>query len=241
MDKSLKEAVVEQVSSAVQTRMQMARSFTELIERHGGEILSEIGMLLYGRRDDRDAMVQARHVIWGLSHAVEDALKRLIDADVALKLEAEDDKQYRDARDIATERLRAVVMDVRGLLEAAYGASILSRYGLDQDMPRSPEILHDAAEALIVLVRERPIEEPSPYGFELDLGILGDKIETELVPLSLAMDDIRREVREIQEALKVRNEAMSDFDRIKEATAQALAAYFRLVNRPDLAMMLGSV
>lgn len=228
-----------EVSSAVQARMQMAQSFMELIELHGAEILSEVGVLLYGRRDDREAMVQARQVIWGLSHAVEDALKRLIDADIALKLEAEDDKQYRDARDVATERLRAVIMDVRGLLEAAYGGAILSRYGLDQDLPRSPELLHDAGEVIVGLVRERPIEEPSPYGFELDLGILGDKLETELVPLSLAMEDIRREVREIQEALKVRNEAMSDFDRIKEAAAQALSAYFRLVNRPDLAMMLG--
>lgn len=216
----------------------MAQSFEDLITQHGAEVLSALSQRLY-EDDGPQGQALAKTLLDELRAVVARALTHLLAADEALRLEADDDKQYRDARDSAYGRLRAVLMDVRGLIEAAYGAQALAAYALEQELPRSPELLYESAERTTQALRSIPVSAPSPFGFELELGLLADKIETEVVPLGMAMEDIRREVREIQEALKARNEAMADFDRVKEASAQILGGYFRLANRPDLAMMLG--
>ena len=224
------EMTTQALSAAVQTRQMMTRGFLSLIEQHGDEIQGRLEAALAG--------VSARALLGAHGHAVRRAMETLAAADVALTLEAEDDKQYRDARDLASERLRAVLGDVRGLMDAAYGPSILAEYGLEGELARSPELLHVLAERVVGSLRAKPTMARSPYGFDLDLGLLADKIETELVPLALAMEDIRREVRELQEALRARNDAMAQFDRVKESCARCLASYFELSGRPDLAMLL---
>ena len=87
-------------------------------------------------------------------------------------------------------------------------------------------------------MRTRALEETSPYGFDLDLAPLADRIETEIIPLITALEDVAREAREIREAIDARNEAMANFDETFRAVAAILHSYFVLVGRPDLAAMI---
>lgn len=222
-------------SQAVRDRIQTVESFLYLVRGHESAVSEPLAKVL----SLDEVGLDGSHVMELHLHALEQSLQGLMTADEALVLEAADDKQYRDARDSGVKRLRETLVDVRNLLEAAYGSDVITHYLLIGELPRSPELVKELAEEVLNRMRQRPLTESSPYGFELDLSLLADRIETEVVPLSIALEDIKREVREIQEALQHRNTVMSRFDQIFESVSQVMHAYYKLSGRPDLAMTVG--
>ena len=222
-------------SQAVRDRIQTVESFLYLVRGHELVVSEPLARVL----SLDEIGLDGSHVMELHLHALEQAMEDLVAADEALVLEAADDKQYRDARDAGVKGLRETLVDVRNLLEAAYGTDVLAHYLLVGDLPRSPELVKERAEEVLNQMRQRPLTESSPYGFDLDLSLLADRIETEVVPLSMALEDIKREVREIQEALQHRNTVMSRFDQVFESVSQVMHAYYKLSGRPDLAMTVG--
>lgn len=223
------------VSQAVQDRFKIATTVISALDFHAVEVIGVLNERLFPGGD------AAFDVACVLS-AHRDLLIRVRDqmqvADEELTAEAADDKQYRDARDDANARLTAAVESARAMLEAAYDESLLTFYGLVEAPPRAPGLLKEYAEKVVVCLRHRPLEQSSPYGFSIDLGLLADKIETELIPLSVALEDIEREVLEIRQALDARNRAMVMFDETYESVAEVIHGYFLLARRPDLAELV---
>lgn len=224
-------------SKAVNDRVKIAGSLRQMLEMHQPELVGPLVARLFPEGSsptfEVSAMLQAHLEL--LSRAEE----AMLIADEELIAEADDDQQYRDARDDAVKRVRRALMDAAGLLEAAYGAQLLGHYALSQEPPaRTPERLQAHAEEVVSAMRTRRLVESSSYGFELELGPVADRLETELVPLIIALEDIRREAREIREALAKRNAAVEAFDETYGAVSEMMHACFLMVGRPDLAAMI---
>lgn len=224
-------------SKAVDDRVKIVGSLRQMLEMHQFELVGPLVARLFpgdaAETFEVTAMLQAHLDV--LSRAEE----AMLVADEELIAEADDDQQYRDARDEAVKRVRRALMDAAGLLEAAYGVELLEHYALSHEEPaRAPEILQSHAEEVVAAMRTRELVESSPYGFDLELGPVADRLETELVPLAIALEDIRREAREIREALAKRNAAVEDFDETYRAVSEMVHACFLMVNRPDLAAMI---
>ena len=222
-------------SRAIDERVMMAGSILSALEMHQVEVAGPLRERLFA---EQAATYAVGDVLESLAGALERARDAMLDSDEAVEAEANDDQQYRDARDEATAELKRTLRDVRGLVDAAYGPELLEPYGLGEDLPRSPQMLCDLAEGCVDRMRTRPLEERSPYGFELDMGLLADRVETAVVPLTIALEDLRREVREIKEAIGARHEAIEAFDETFRAVAEAIHSFFVLAGRPDLASMV---
>jgi len=222
-----------QLSKAVLSRFKIASTIISALDFHAFEVIGALERTLFPEGFERTFDIE--QVLLAHRDLLIRTRERMRQTDEELTAEAADDKQYRDARDEAVTALRRVLQDARSILTAAYDEDILTFYAFTEEPPRSPDVLGPYAERVLVCMRQRPLSEPSPYGFDLDLGLLADKIETELVPMQISMEDIAREVREIREALAVRNEAVEEFDRVYSAVAESVHAYFLLANRPDLA------
>ncbi|MEM1350515.1 MAG: hypothetical protein AAGI01_18285 [Myxococcota bacterium] len=222
-----------QVSKAVLSRFKIASTIISALDFHVFEVVGALERALFPEGFERTFDVE--QVLLAHRDLLIRTRERMRQTDEALGAEAADDKPYRDARDEAVTALRRVLQDVRAMLTAAYDEDVLTFYACSDEPPRSPDLLGPYAERVLECMRHRPLSEASPYGFDLDLGVLADKVEAELVPMKLAMKDIEREVREIREALATRNEALEDFDRVYSAVAESVHAYFLLADRPDLA------
>ena len=230
-------------SRAVNERIKHVESLFSMLEFHEVELIRPLSNIFASVEGIDAGDLLSAHLT-----VVKDALDALNEAEAEVEREANDDQQYRDARDAAIEKLSNTLNDTRLLFEAAYTKELAIEYGFVEDLPRSPSALKDAAEASVRALRERPLTEASPYGFDLDLEPLAerhpadlvepDPIETEIVPLITALEDVAREAREIREAIDARNEAMSTFDETFRAIAAILHSYFVLVGRPDLAAMI---
>lgn len=220
-------------SRAVNERIKHVESLISMIDLHEVELVGPLSEVFsHAEGIDANSLLSS-HL--GL---VSKALEALEDAEREVELEASDDQQYRDARDAAIAKLSTTLNDTRLLFEAAYSKELAAEYGFTEDLPRSPASLKKSAEASVSALRTRALEETSPYGFDLDLAPLADRIETEIIPLITALEDVAREAREIREAIDARNEAMANFDETFRAVAAILHSYFVLVGRPDLAAMI---
>ncbi len=222
------------LSDAVQERMERAGSVLAVFSMHALEVAPALDPLLSTPAAPFDAAI----MFASLKEAIETQKERLIVADLELTAEAADDKQYRDARDAATDALRSVLADVRSMFEAAYSSDILIFYGLAEEAPRSPELLLEHAERAATLMEHKPLSQHSPYGFDLELGALAGRVRVEMAPLATALEDIKRELHEIREALAKRNGAMEDFDEVCEGAALTAFGLFKMAGRPDLAELV---
>ncbi len=222
---------MDELSEAIQERLERGGSVLSALSMHGAEVASTLEALLSTPRTP----FNSARTFAAYTGAIERAREAMLQADRELTAEADDDKQYRDARDAATDALRSVLSDVRSMFEAAYSSDILIFYGLKEEAPRSADLLLEYAEQVATLMKHKPLSERSPYGFDLNLERLADRVQVEVAPLAEAIEDIKRELREIREALSKRHAAMEDFDEVCEGVALSVFGLFKMAGRPDLA------
>lgn len=166
------------------------------------------------------------------------AQAQLVAAHEAVVAEAADDQPYREGRDRAIKKVLDVLQNARGLIDAAYGEEALDHFLLVAAPPETGEGLEDHAAQVVDRLRHAPLDMSSPFGFELDFIPIADRVETELIPLVTAMEDIRREAQEIRAALDALRLALTEFDAVYIGVSEALHAFFLLGRRPDLAELL---
>ncbi len=229
--------MTQATSDAVHQRLQIAHSILHALDQHTEELvgpLSEVFATMCGVEPFR-----TMEVVRGHRQLLEGATERLRQADEAASAEASDEAPHRQARDEADAALRRAITDARGLMDAAYAPETLARFGLDAEPPTSAEALAQHAASAIERLRTLTPAQPSPYGFDLDLPLIADRLDSALAPLQLALAQLRSELGEMQAALALRASAMDDFDRASAAVASITRAWFSLAGRPDLAALLG--
>lgn len=217
----------------VDQKSHITSTITSLLERHQAELVPTLAQRLFSGNEE-----VARQMVVGHRALITASRDAVVEAYEAMVAEAEDDEPYRIVRDKMSEKLLTVMTDTRNLLDAAYGDVALSHYAMTETPPQSGEQLHDYVAHTLQIMREQPLTERSPHGFDLDFEPIADKIAQHLAPLAQVLEEIRREAREIREAIDALHAAIADFDQTYTAVSEAIHAFCLIARRPDIAAML---
>ncbi len=217
----------------IDKKSQITSTITSLLDLYKEELTPTLGERLFSGDE-----AAARQMITAHRDLLLSSQEAIVEAHAEMIEEAADDEPYRIARDEAAATLMTVITDTRNLIDAAYGDHAIQYYLLSETPPPAGEQLHTYVEATLEIMRERPLTEPSPHGFDLDFEPIADKLAQHLTPLADVLEDIRREAREIRESIDALRAALEDFDETYTAVSEAIHAFCLLARRPDIAAML---
>lgn len=212
-------------------------TITSMLDMHRNEIVPTLATRLFGD-DSRPSLRSAEQMLDAHRDLLRSSLAQITTAHDNLLDEAADDEPYRARRHELIESMISTLQTTANLIEAAYGDDALAHFHLVDELPRSGEQLQQRAAQIILTMRENPITEPSPHGFDLDFAPIAQKLEAQLTPLQEVLDDIRREAREIREAIDAFKRSVEEFDSTYVAVSEAIHAFCLLARRPDLASIL---
>lgn len=218
-------------------KARVTSTITSMLEIHRNELAPTLAKRLFGD-DSRDSLRSAEQMLDAHCALLESSLGQISTAHDNLIEEAADDEPYRARRHELIEALIATLQTTSNLIEAAYGEDALAHFHLIDELPRSGEHLQQRTAQIVRTMRENPITEPSPHGFDLDFAPIAQKIEKQLAPLHEVLEDIRREAREIREAIDTFKSSVEEFDATYVAVSEAIHAFCLLARRPDLASIL---
>ncbi len=166
--------------------------------------------------------------------------ERLVQADRAHQDALGDDAAPRDARDAATERVRASLMDLRAALESAYGPSALALLHVQEATPSDPAVLVTRGRAVVEALSNDKVRLPVPRraGLRIDRRAFVDDLARHLPELEKALKAVSREARDAEATLRAKQAAMDASDRVFTRGAAWLSATFALAGMEDLAAKL---
>jgi hypothetical protein len=161
----------------------------------------------------------------------------LVAASDAHDRELADDAGPREARDAAAAALTKEVVEIRGALEAAYGAGILGQLGLDGKTEVEPKAILAKAKRLVASIKDPGQTWPKPRrkGIKVDPNAWLEDLEKPINILEKAQADVAREAREAHATGDAKTRAMEENDAMFGRGASYLAALFRLVGDDTLA------
>lgn len=161
----------------------------------------------------------------------------LVSASDAHDAELADDAAPREARDEAAARLTAEVVDIRGVVESAYGPAMLRSLGLDGKTEVEPKAILAKSRKLASALSDPKRKWPKPRrkGLKVDPSEWAGDLETYNAKLEQALKDVMRETREAQAALDTKDRAMDANDDAFQRIARFVSALFFLVGDDTLA------
>jgi hypothetical protein len=163
--------------------------------------------------------------------------QELLVADEAHEIELGDDLEPRQARDMAGEAVRQVLIDVRSTVETSYGEVGLRRLRLDGAIPTDPSVVATTARRVAAILEDPAIEMPPPRRRSLgvDRAAVAADIREALPVLDQALAAVARETREAERTLAGKRKALERSDRATVRGGGWLAATCALAGRDDLA------
>jgi hypothetical protein len=161
----------------------------------------------------------------------------LVDKSDAYDKELADDAAPREARDEAAATLTSEIVEIRSLLEAAYGPSILREIGIDGKTDVEPKAILAKAKRLVDELKNPSRKWPKPRrkGVKIEPTSWIDDLMAPIQALEKALHDVAREAREAQAASNAKNIALDHNDDVFARSATGLSALLRLVHEDALA------
>lgn len=148
--------------------------------------------------------------------------------------EQADDPPVRKSRDDANSDLGQRWGDVRTQLVRRFGADVPREFGLEGELPRTPDDLAKQAANAIKLLRSKSRTHASKLGEFTTIGA-ADHLEEAQMALSKSLAEVTTEAKELQDALGLRDAAAANWTNTYQACATLLEGYLRLGGRSDLA------
>ena len=151
-------------------------------------------------------------------------------ADEAHERELGDDAAPRVDRDTTARALYAEVVELRGIIESAHGATALSALRVTGATPEDPATLAAWTSNLVKRLRDRSIELPAPKrrSVRIDREVEASSLEEKLTPLVTALGDVAREKREAETTQARKNAAMDAHDAVYSVTVALFDALLRM-------------
>lgn len=172
--------------------------------------------------------------ISALTRAMGKANATLEAAENAYTSEQADDAPARKQRDEAALEVAQRWADVKAQVGRRFGTVALREYGLEGELPGTPDSLARNASNAAKLLREKPRTNTSPLG-EFSTLAAADYLDEAQLLLAASLTAVTTEAKELQYALGVRDAAAADWRDTYQATATLLEGYLRLGRRLDLA------
>ena len=142
----------------------------------------------------------------------------------------------RASRDTAIAEVRGCLSDFQDLLRGTYGEIVLNTFGLDADIPVNADLLIAFANNVINLLRTKPLNLNVKAGRQpLDPITLSDVLSRNVSQLKDALDNVKKEERNYQFALKDRDKNLANWQTVYTSIASIASSLFQLGGRKDLA------
>lgn len=172
--------------------------------------------------------------IASIARLITGANARLEAAESAYSSEQADDAPVRKNRDDAAREVGERWSEVKAQVMRRLGATAPREYGLEGELPATPDALSTQAANVVKLLREKPRAHTSRLG-EFTTMAAADYLEEAQVVLATALTAVRTEAKELQDALGRRDAATAEWSDSYQASATLLEGYLRLGRRLDLA------
>ena len=180
------------------------------------------------------ALATLKASIAGIASMVGAANTTLEKAESAYAAEQADDPPVRKARDDANADLAQRWTDVKLQIVRRFGEGAPREFGLDGELPGTPDALAKQSKNAVKLLREKPRTHASKLGEFTTTGA-ADHLEEGQTALSDALTQVTSEAKELQDSLGVRDTAAAEWTNVYQACATLLEGYLRLGGRLDLA------
>lgn len=159
---------------------------------------------------------------------------RLEAAENAYTSEQADDPPVRKRRDDKVTELAQRWSEVKAQVARRFGEAVPREYGLDGELPATPDALSLQAANAVKLLRAKPRSHSSGLG-EFTATAAANYLEEAQTTLAAALTAVKTEAKELQDALGRRDAATAEWSDIYQASATLLEGYLRLGRRLDLA------
>lgn len=163
------------------------------------------------------------------------ATDEMVLADEANARELGDDAALREARDAPALIVREVLIDLRGVLGAFFGESVLPAFGIAGDTPQDPVVLNRAGAAALAQLRVFVPPKARRASMKFDPQEWIALLEKPLADLSASLEEVAKDMRQNQLTLTEKNRAIEAYDQIFKLTTNLLVAVFSAAGRQDLA------
>jgi hypothetical protein len=148
--------------------------------------------------------------------------------------EQADDPPARKKRDDANADLAQRWAEVKGHLTRRFGDTTPREYGLEGELPATPDALAKQTANAVQLLRAKPRTHTSKLG-EFTTAAAADHLEEAQIALASALAAVTTESKQLQDALGLRDAAMAEWTNVYQSCATLLEGYLRLGGRTDLA------
>jgi len=184
--------------------------------------------------DLEKARTATTEAIAGIASAIGAANANLEAAENTYTGEQADDPPVRKQRDDAATEVAQRWTDVKTQVARRFGAAAVREYGLEGELPATPDALSKQTGNAAKLLRAKPRTHASPLG-EFTTEAAAAYLEVAQAPLAAALTAVTTEAKELQDALGRRDAATAEWRDIYQASATLLEGYLRLGKRLDLA------
>jgi hypothetical protein len=177
----------------------------------------------------------AAGVIRRLGRTLMASAEELVAADRAHEAEKADDAAVRRELEGAIEEVYGAVVDFRVGLEAVGGVEAMTRAGLVGVTPREPIALGRMAQALLDALPGLASVPATRRGLTFDAMSYAEPVAASVARLGGAQVALRREERELEATLMIKNRVMAAHDARFLSIARMLESRFRLAGFEELA------
>lgn len=181
-----------------------------------------------------DARTNLNASIANIVRLINGANARLEAAESAYTSEQADDSPVRKTRDDAAREVGERWSEVKAQVSRRLGTTAPREYGLEGELPSTPDALSTQAANVVKLLRAKPRSHTSRLG-EFTTTAAADYLEEAQNVLAAALTAVKTEAKELQDALGRRDAATAEWSDIYQSSATLLEGYLRLGRRLDLA------
>lgn len=158
--------------------------------------------------------------------------------DMAYVTEQDDDVSLRGKLAEAGIELDRKLRLTRDSIRDLDSHETLQIYGMADRPPRARHALVAYADRIIQLLRAHPYQFSGEIGQVIDTRKVASVIEESLQPFKNLVDQMNREMNDLQEALRARNQAIDDWTDAYQGVCHCFEGLFRLVGLRRAAKLL---
>ena len=225
-------------SKLVADRQKSGQSVFAAIDHVAAAVGRAVTLRLSPMVREGETMPDAGMLLILVKRELESRLEALRAASNALRQELEDDSTPRAARDAAFARLSARVVELREILVGLFGRDAIVELGFSERTPQDPVLLTDFALGIAASLRTRTMPTPRLAGVVFPAAATATELDVLCTDLQGHLTAVKREERQAQDAIGVRNQAQEAYDASFSELAELGMILLRLAGRGDLASRL---
>ena len=222
-------------SKGVVDREKSAQSVISSAMSNKGKINEELHKVLESYFPDGEELPDFKRIFDALICLLKEKRDKMVVAYNAHMLEQKEDRAARITRNERIVELYNALVVLRGMVSNMYDGPSGELLRFSGKTPKEPLALDIFAQEVVIALRIDSLPEPKVLGTSIDTGFWADKIEALRVRLNNSVENLGNELRQSEQTMITKNQAVADYDEYFARTANALVGLFRLAGEKELA------